>query len=68
MAPFVSGGGYSSEAVAFAMALSQSPAIQQDKLWISQHGDGISKEVMQVLVAVPHHDRMLAGISALQSQ
>jgi hypothetical protein len=42
MAPFMSGGGYSSEAVAFATALSQSSALQPHNLWISQHGDGVS--------------------------
>jgi hypothetical protein len=50
-APFLSGGGYSSEAVAFAMALAQSSAMQPHKLWISQHGDGVSRAVVQVHAA-----------------
>lgn len=45
-APFLSGGGYASEAVAFATALDDSGAIPTGALRISQHGDGIS--VIQV--------------------
>jgi hypothetical protein len=48
MAPFLSAGGYGSEAVTFAMALAQSPFVQPHKLWISQHGDGVSRAVVQV--------------------
>jgi hypothetical protein len=51
MAPFLSAGGYGSEAVAFAMALAQSPFVQPHKLWISQHGDGVSTTVIQVCAA-----------------
>lgn len=58
MAPFFSGGGYSSEAVAFAVALSNSPAIGTGNLWISQHGDGFLKGVMQVCrcIEIQHPD------------
>lgn len=49
MAPFFSGGGYSSEAISFAAALSASPAIATGQLWISQHGDGFRPGIMQVM-------------------
>lgn len=49
-APFFSGGGYSSEAIDFAMALDASPFIKRDGLWIWQHGDAIKRGVLQVLL------------------
>lgn len=53
MAPFFSGGGYSSEAISFAAALSDSPAISPGRLWISQHGDGFRPGILQVDPAAP---------------
>lgn len=47
-APFFSGGGYSSEAVEFALALHASPVLKRDGLWITQHGDAIKRGVLQV--------------------
>ncbi len=53
MAPFFSGGGYSSEAISFAAALSDSSAILPGRLWISQHGDGFRPGILQVDQAAP---------------
>lgn len=47
-APFLSGGGYASEAVAFALALVASPAVAAGRLQIAQHGDGISDSSLLV--------------------
>ena len=47
-APFFSGGGYSSEAIDFALALDSSPVIKEDGCWITQHGDAIKRGVLQV--------------------
>ena len=47
-APFFSGGGYSSEAIDFALALHASPALKRDGMWITQHGDAIKRGVLQV--------------------
>ena len=51
-APFYSGGGYSSEAVAFMLALWSSPALSRRRLRIAQHGDGFSKEAYRVSIAM----------------
>ena len=47
-APFLSGGGYASEAVAFALALVASPAVEAGRLQIAQHGDGVSDSSLLV--------------------
>lgn len=47
-APFLSAGGYASEAVAFATALDDSEALPIGALRISQHGDGISGSIIEV--------------------
>lgn len=65
MAPFLSAGGYASEAVAFAMALAQSPYVQPHKLWISQHGDGVSRAVVQV--AAPRRTALQKSCAAVLS-
>lgn len=44
-APFLSGGGYSSEALSYVLALAQEPALRS-RLWIAQHGDGVSGEAV----------------------
>ena len=49
-APFFSGGGYSSEAIDFAMALDASQRMKRDGLWITQHGDAIKRGVLQVKI------------------
>ncbi|KAK9828488.1 hypothetical protein WJX72_000263 [[Myrmecia] bisecta] len=50
-APFFSGGGYSSEAVAFVSALHNLPEVSRGQLWISQHGDAIDWDAVQGLDA-----------------
>lgn len=51
-APFLSGGGYASEAVAFALALDASPAVSAGGLHIVQHGDGVSNSGLLVIFAL----------------
>lgn len=48
-APFYSGGGYSSEAVAFMLAMWNSPTLSRNRLWIAQHGDGFNKGAYDAL-------------------
>jgi hypothetical protein len=48
-APFFSGGGYASEAVAFALALARVPhGMEEGRLWITQHGDSYEMSALQV--------------------
>ena len=53
-APFYSGGGYSSEAVAFMLAMWDSPALSQKRLWIAQHGDGFNQQAYNVSLQNEH--------------
>lgn len=46
-APFLSSGGYASEAIAFALGLSKCNAMKAGGLRISQHGDGINANVIE---------------------
>ncbi|KAL0024842.1 hypothetical protein WJX79_004444 [Trebouxia sp. C0005] len=48
-APFYSGGGYSSEAVAFMLAMWNSPTLSRKRLWVAQHGDGFNKGAYDAL-------------------
>ena len=50
-APFYSGGGYSSEAVAFMLAMWNSPTLSRKRLWVAQHGDGFDKDAYDVSIA-----------------
>ena len=67
-APFLSGGGYSSEALSYVLALARDPGMDS-KLWIEQHGDAPNHEVIQ---GAPHHPHpvnhrialSLCGVSA----
>jgi len=50
-APFLSGGGYSSEAVGFATALAGSADLRSEGLLLTQHGDALSHSFFQGLDA-----------------
>ena len=65
-APFLSGGGYSSEALSYVLALARDPGMDS-KLWIEQHGDAPNHEVIQGAPQGPvNHciEYSLYGISA----
>mmetsp|Transcript_21458 Transcript_21458/g.38187 ORF Transcript_21458/g.38187 Transcript_21458/m.38187 type:complete len:218 (+) Transcript_21458:39-692(+) len=62
-APFFSGGGYSSEAISFAIALHRFAAAP--KLWISQHGDAFNPRVLSDLLP-QERDTLLALAKAAE--
>lgn len=47
-APFYSGGGYSSEAIAFMLALWSAPQMARQRLSIAQHGDSFEDDAYDV--------------------
>ena len=52
-APFYSGGGYSSEAIAFMLALWNAPQMARERLSIVQHGDSFEDDAYDVSVFRP---------------